>query len=199
MFIKILAFELHRLEPRFGLNGKRGTETLSQDALNYKGIGIGFDPTTNQPITVIDVIAGAGGNDPRPSWQVLNNPAEPSHRAAGKWIQPLPVPGYHTEGPVVITPPVVIQPTDQTVINALQALESQLKRISEQVASLTDEKQHVVAIVQTCVDQLVQTSEAVVKNTAQIDEVTDQLERGFAVDVKGGWAVGNIKGTIKLA
>lgn len=199
LFIKIVAYELNKLEPRFGLNGKRGTDTLSQDALNYKGTGIGFDPTTNQPITVIDVIAGAGGNDPRPSWQVLNNPNEPSHRAAGKWIQPEPVPGYHTSGSPVDPVPPPPPSTAPSIINALQALEQQLKLISQQVADMTDEKKHVVAIVQTCVDQLVQTSQTVAENTAKVEAVTAQLDRGFTVDVKGGWAVGNIKGTIKLA
>lgn len=197
LFIKIVAYELHKLEPRFGLNGKRGSDTLSQDAINYKGVGIGFDPTNNQPVTVIDIIAGAGGNDPRPAWMVLNDPNEASHRGPGKWIQPQPVPGYHTQGPQ-LPPPPGPTPIEPSVINAVQMVESQLKRISQQLADLTDEKKHVVAIVQTCVDQLATTAEAVAKNTERLNTMTDQLNRGFKVDVKAGWPVGNVKGDILL-
>lgn len=198
LFIKIVAYELHKLEPRIGLNGKRGTDTLSQDAINYKGVGIGYDPTNNQPVTVIDIIGGAGGPDPRPAWMVLNDPNEPSHRGPGKWIQPLPVPGYHTSGPVVVPNPPPPPSIEPSVINALQAVENQLKLISQQVAELTDERKHVVAIVQTCVDQLVQSTETVAKNSEKVEAVTAQLNRGFKVDVKGGYLVGNIRGSIDL-
>jgi len=85
-FIKRLAWVLHStVDPRFGLNGKRGNPNdLSDDALNYKGEGPGHDPTNgNAPVTVIDCIGGAGGPNPTPSWQVFDTLPGP-----GAWVQP---------------------------------------------------------------------------------------------------------------
>lgn len=92
-FIRRLAYVLHTtVDARFGLNGKRGNyNDISDDVVNWIGEGVGSDPKTGSPVTVIDVIVGAGGANPQPSWQMLNNPAEPSHRGPGGWVKPEPV------------------------------------------------------------------------------------------------------------
>lgn len=216
LFIKIVAYELHKLEPRFGLNGKRGTDTLSQDAINYKGIGVGHDPTNNQPVTVIDIIGGAGGNDPRPTWQVFNDPN--LHRGPGKWIQPLPVPGYHTEGPQIPPPPP--PPVDTTIVAALQALTAQMKLLTEvneaqrkqldaQTKQLTLQTGQLAELLSRTaqngddfinkmteqVDQY-ETSNASLK--ASVDGMNDRMDRGFKVDLKGKWPIGNVSGDVNL-
>jgi hypothetical protein len=84
-FIRLLAARLHRIDPRFGLNGKRGNPSdISDDVVNYKGEGPGHDPTNNNtPITVIDVIGAAGSPNAYPTWQVFDNLPGP-----GAWVSP---------------------------------------------------------------------------------------------------------------
>jgi len=85
-FIRILASNLHAIDARFGLNGKRGNPNdISDDAINYIGEGPGHDPATGQPVTVFDVIRGAGGPNPQPSWDAINLPGP------GAWVKPMPV------------------------------------------------------------------------------------------------------------
>ncbi len=84
-FIRLLARDLHKIDPRIGLNGKRGNPNdLSMDALNYSGEGPGHDPTNgNAPVTVIDVIGSAGSPAAYPTWQVFTNLPGP-----GAWVKP---------------------------------------------------------------------------------------------------------------
>lgn len=89
-FIKVLACELHKVEPRFGLNGKRGSTTdISYDAINFKGEGTDTDPDNpdnpSGKATVIDVIGGAGGPSPVVAWFSVTNPALPTK---ARWIKP---------------------------------------------------------------------------------------------------------------
>lgn len=102
-FIKILAGRLHRINAKFGLNGKRGNpDDLSDDALNFKGEGPGHDPTNgNTPVTVIDVIGAAGSPGAYPTWQVFDNLPGP-----GAWVKPGPsVPVPPPPPPAPVFPP----------------------------------------------------------------------------------------------
>lgn len=83
-FIRLLAGRLYAIDENFGLNGKRGNpDDLSDDAINYKGEGPGHDPTHgNMPVTVFDVIRGAGGTDPQPSWDKIDQ------AGPGAWVKP---------------------------------------------------------------------------------------------------------------
>jgi hypothetical protein len=94
-FIRLLARDLHAIDPRIGLNGKRGNpDDISDDALNFKGEGAQYDPTnSNSPVSVIDVIGGAGGANPTPQWTTFDD------RHAGAWVKP--------SGAIVVPPPVV--------------------------------------------------------------------------------------------
>lgn len=84
-FIRLLAARCHAISPRFGLNGKRGNpDDISNDCLNFKGEGPGYDPTNgNTPVTVIDVIGSAGSPAAYPTWQVFSNLSGP-----GAWVKP---------------------------------------------------------------------------------------------------------------
>lgn len=89
-FIKALACELHKSDPRFGLNGKRGSLTdISYDALNFKGEGADTDPGNPEnpsgKASVIDVIGGAGGPNPIVAWFVVSDPNSPTK---ARWIKP---------------------------------------------------------------------------------------------------------------
>lgn len=102
-FIRRLAFELYQEDPNVGLNGKRGNPgDLSDDCICYKGQGgQSLDVRTGQRVAVIDVIAGAGGQNPQPAWGEVWDPA--NIPTAATWVQPTPVGGeVPTPGP---TPP----------------------------------------------------------------------------------------------
>lgn len=74
------------MDDRFGLNGKRGNPNdISDDAINFVGEGPGHDPLTGQPVTVFDVIRGAGGPNPEPSWDRIDQ------AGPGAWVKPVPV------------------------------------------------------------------------------------------------------------
>ena len=82
-FIRMLAARLYAIDHRFGLNGKRGDPNdISDDAINYIGEGPGTDPRTGSPVTVFDVIRGAGGTNPQPSWDRIDLPGP------GAWVKP---------------------------------------------------------------------------------------------------------------
>lgn len=106
-FIRIAAYELNsKVDKRIGLNGKRATSTLSQDALCFR-----HDDGRE---SVIDVIAGAGGSSPSIVWSVVGH-----YRRAGdgqKWIQPQPVAGAGTNpsrpDPVPQPPPPAPKPVE---------------------------------------------------------------------------------------
>lgn len=107
-FIRKLAPRLFAEDPHFGLNGKRGDPNdISDDAINFKGEGADIDPTNgNSPVTVLDVIGGAGGPNPQPQWAVVTNPSAPVKAAwvypgevvvePGEPIEPCPNPELHT-------------------------------------------------------------------------------------------------------
>jgi len=111
-FIRLLAAACHAVDPRFGLNGKRGNPAdLSDDALNC------LDPVDGPGRTpdgrrcwVIDVIGAAGGPSPVAQWAQFTDPLSSS----GAWVTPgaavVPAP------PVVVPPPVAVPqfpPRDQ--------------------------------------------------------------------------------------
>lgn len=168
LWIKILAWELHQLDPRWGLNGKRGNPNdLSMDVVNWLGEGVGFDPTRNdRPVTVIDVIGGAGGPDPKPTWQVFNDPT--IHRGPGAWVKPEPVPGYH--GNVPVPPPPPPEEVSTPLINAVQAVENQIKALLASNEKLTK----------------------------SVDNFTRKLDQGFSIKAKAGWPVGDVNGSVTL-
>jgi len=151
-FIKVLASYLHyEVDPRFGLNGKRGDpNNLSWDAINFCGGGPGHDPTGRCPsgLTVIDVIGGAGGPNPTPAWIVFDTLPGP-----GAWVKPERV--HDTGSPRPPTPSPSPAPTPQpapvidlsevltklealvtqqrTLTQSIEALEAHLGRVEEQV------------------------------------------------------------------
>jgi hypothetical protein len=93
-FIRRLAATLHAMDPRFGLNGKRGNPNdISDDAINFDGESFlgDVDPTRgNAPVTVIDVIGGApsgpSGPDGTPAWNPVTDPNVRPTLAA--WVKP---------------------------------------------------------------------------------------------------------------
>jgi hypothetical protein len=126
-FIRRLAWVLHStVDPRFGLVGKRGNPAdISDDALCYDGVSqLGdVDPTRGGvPVTVLDVIGGAGGPTPTAQWGAAG-PATPRPHAA--WVRPEPVGGVSSGGggtPLPAPPAPVPGPDLTPVLVRLEAL-----------------------------------------------------------------------------
>jgi hypothetical protein len=147
-FIRRLAWVLHStVDPRFGLNGKRGDPAdISDDVVCFNGVSVlgDFDPTRgNAPVTVLDVIGGAGGPNPTPQW----GPVGPSPRAA--WVRPEPVGGVSSGGggTPLPAPPVPAPGPDLTrvlarldaLVAATSALRAQLDAIEASSAAAASE------------------------------------------------------------
>jgi len=132
-FIRRLAWVLYQRDPRFGLNAKRGNyDDISDDVVNYIGEGPGHDPRTGQPVTVIDVIVAAGGPNPQPAWNAINQPGP------GGWVQPQPVDGEAPTpepGPSPTPPPPApecrYQPVDPQIMAKLDFLIGRLDEIED--------------------------------------------------------------------
>lgn len=77
-FIILCGRRLYDFDKRFGLNGKRGGNDLSWDAINWN------EPGAHN---VIDVVAGAGSPSATPAWQVTNT--------TGKWFNPYDFSTYY--------------------------------------------------------------------------------------------------------
>jgi hypothetical protein len=147
-FIRRLAWVLHStVDPRFGLNGKRGDPAdISDDVVCFDGVSVlgDFDPTRgNAPVTVLDVIGGAGGPNPTPQW----GPVGPSPRAA--WVRPEPVGGVSSGGggTPLPAPPVPVPGPDlarvlarlDALVAATSALRAQLDAIEASSAAAASE------------------------------------------------------------
>lgn len=206
VWIKLLALELNKSDARFGLNGKRGNPNdLSMDAINYLGEGVGFDPTRNdRPVTVIDVIAGAGGVSPTPAWQVFDKPED---RGPGAWVQPLAVDGYGDvppKNPVDPLPPT--GPTNTDVVNVMTQVVGALKEVIASHERLTQKVeqqiQQNIDATDKLVDQLKITTHYQVESSSQVKDavvgLAERLDRGFKIEAKAGWPVGNIGGSVTL-
>lgn len=120
-FIRRVAWVLHStVDQRFGLNGKRGNyNDISDDVVNWFGEGPGTDPKTGSPVTVIDVILGAGGPDPRVQWGIIDSPGP------GGWVKPEPVGGSSSGGggtPLPAPPSTPPAPDLTPVLKRLDAL-----------------------------------------------------------------------------
>jgi hypothetical protein len=82
-FIRLLARDLHAIDPNVGLNGKRGNpDDISDDALAvFHPEGDVID-RSGRRMAIVDVIVGAGGPNPQPGWASVGGPSP------GAWVQP---------------------------------------------------------------------------------------------------------------
>lgn len=162
-FIRRLAWTLYQTDPRVGLNGKRGNPNdISDDVLNYAGVASGgdYDPTRNNaPCTVIDVIGGAGGPNPVPTW---NHPLTP---AAAAWVQPQAV--EDGDGPVDPPSPPTCGWDDATI------------------TALADAVGDVQAALDAVQDELASQRELAVNLALAVKDIRAALSNGLAVEGQG--------------
>jgi len=131
-FVRILAYELNLRDPNIGLNGKRGSDVISTDALAYR------NPSAPGGAEVIDVIVGATHS---PSWQdatiPVGSPIVPEG-VLGKFIQPVKPAGIGG-GPIDPANPIL----SIDLGPALAPLQQQIAQLTREVAAL---KQQLAAI-----------------------------------------------------
>lgn len=80
-WIQLCAADIHAIDKSVGCNGKRGNpHDLSADALNILCSTADSEGKTPEgyPCAVVDVIAGAGGPNPQPVWNVYTTAVEGS-------------------------------------------------------------------------------------------------------------------------
>ena len=140
-FIRRLAWVLHStVDARFGLCGKRGNPAdISDDAICFDGFSAlgDVDPTRgNVPVTVLDVIGGAGGPNPSPQWGPAG-PATPRPHAA--WVRPVPVGGTSSGGggtPLTTPPSTPPAPDLSGLVKRLDALLQEVSALHRKVDDL---------------------------------------------------------------
>lgn len=105
-WVKLLAADLHAIDPKVGINGKRGDpRNPSMDAINILCDAADSEGRTPEglPCVVVDVIGGAGGPNPTASWSVYNTRIEGS----GAWVKPGPAITLINPKPEPQRPPVL--------------------------------------------------------------------------------------------
>lgn len=186
-FIRLLAADLHAINPRFGLNGKRGNPNdISDDALNYRGEGDQFDPTNgNSPVSVIDVIVGAGGPNPQPGWGLF-----PGNVHAGAWVQPERVtPPVEPQKPPVEPPVPPVPPSrDEELHNRIALVQTGISFLINQYAAQR-------ADIDTLHRQLANTYDQVAHLRLEVQEARAAMNRPLNVELHHR-LLGTIKGTV---
>jgi hypothetical protein len=103
-WITAAAAALHRVDPRFGLNGKRGNPNdISMDVITYR---LGDDPRYT---AAWDVCAACGSSSARVVWNEITNYSTIGQPGTAIWIQPPSV------GPAPPPPTPTPQPTPTPV------------------------------------------------------------------------------------
>jgi hypothetical protein len=191
-FIRLLARDLHAINPRFGLNGKRGNPgDISDDAINYKGEGDQFDPTNgNAPVTVIDVIKDAGWlpgfPDPSPAWGTF-----PGNVHAGAWVQPdsapvePPAPPVEPPAPPVPVPP----PVDTELHNRIAMIQTAMSFLINQIAAQRND-------IEVLHRQLANNFNEVAHVRLEIKEARAAMDRPLTVEIPHR-LLGTLRGTVK--
>lgn len=131
-FTAIACAALHAVDPRFGLNGKRGNpHDTSEDCCAYlddTSLLVGSD---GRRIRIIDFIGAANSKDAHPAW-IDQTQATIANGTTGVWVQPDRV----EPGPVVPTPTPPPQPQPAPPSTDLSAVKAQLASLLEIVQVL---------------------------------------------------------------
>jgi hypothetical protein len=179
-FIRLLARDLHAIDPNVGLNGKRGNpDDISDDALAvFHPEGDVID-RSGRRMAIVDVIVGAGGPNPQPGWASVGGPSP------GAWVQP--------EAVNVPTPQPTPQPTPTPPAidysARLEAIQSSQVFLINQIAQLRNDVKQ----------QQAQTDTAVAKLNAlglEVVDVRNALSNGLGITADG--VARTVLGTVKI-
>lgn len=187
-YIIALVCELRQEDARWHLNGRRGDATrMSWDAINWLGFGPGRDPATGQPVTIIDVIGGAGAPGARPVWQAFT-----SDPTAGAAIVPASCPG--STPPPTPTPQPTPPPVDLSGLTAkVDALSAQVSRLSAQINTSHAALAADIGAVKGVADAAAHDANV---GALAILDVKNWLASGLAVSLRASF-IGTINGEVK--
>lgn len=112
-WIKAVAWALHQIDTRWGLNAKRdGPATdLSLDVVTYR-IG-----PTDRHVLAFDICGACGSSVARPVWSDITNRATVGQPGTARWVKPEPVDGASSGGggaPPTTAPPAPVPGRDYT-------------------------------------------------------------------------------------
>lgn len=133
-WINLAASALHAIDPRFGLNGKRGNANdVSMDVITYL-----LDPSNPRKVAAWDVCGSCGASGARVVWNEITNYATIGQPGTAVWIRPEPVSG----GGVAPTPTPTPTPTPSVdlrpVLDALEALSAKVDALAAKPAPSVD-------------------------------------------------------------
>lgn len=112
-WIQAVAAELHKIDQRWGLNGKRGNPAdISMDVVTFR-VG-----PTDRHVEAFDVCGGCGGGNPSVTWNNITNYATMGQPGTAIWVAP--VVGSDPPPPPPVDPPPTVNL--QPVLDALAAL-----------------------------------------------------------------------------
>jgi hypothetical protein len=181
-FIRLLARDLHAIDPNVGLNGKRGNpDDISDDALAVYTDDGDVTDRTGRRMVIVDVIVGAGGPNPQPGWASVGGPSP------GAWVQPEAV-DAPTPTPQPTPQPIPPSPDYSARLDAIQS--SQVFLIN-QLAQLRNDVLQQHAQLHAAVDKLNALGLEVV-------DVRNALSTGLAIeaDVNLRTPLGTVRGTV---
>lgn len=129
-FIRLLAADLHAIDPNVGLNGKRGNPDDISDDILALFHPPGADPSgytvtdrTGRLMAIMDCIANAGAPNATPAWQNVGGPSP------GAWVRPTAVTPPVPLPPPVPSVPYRAYPQDESTFDAIgRQIEADYKR-----------------------------------------------------------------------
>ena len=152
-FTAVACAALHAVDPRFGLNGKRGNpHDTSEDCCAYLDDTSPLVGSDGRRIRIIDFISGANGPSPSPAW-IDQTQATIAAGTTGVWVQPDRVEPAPTPTPTPSPQPPPAPPsTDLSAIKAqlasllevIQVLVAGQATIGAQVSGLQAELHHLI-------------------------------------------------------
>ena len=131
-FIRICAWRMHKIDPKFGLVGQYGRDRIAQDAVGYKSNRHPADKIGG--LEVIDVVFAAGAEDddpnrPAPQW-IDQTQATLDKAVRHKWIKPAPLFPIPDPAPLPTpAPPIVPTPPTGNFEEQLKALDMRLQEL----------------------------------------------------------------------
>ena len=131
-WIEAVASALHRVDPRFGLNGKRGDpNTLSLDVITYL-----LDPGNPRKVAAWDVCGSCGGSNPSLEWNEITNYATIGQPGTAIWLQPPDLaPPEPPSGPTPPAPPQAPAPAPAPPSIDTAALKAEIAQLRADLAA----------------------------------------------------------------
>lgn len=194
-YIIALVCELRRDDDRWGLNGRRGSyepSRISWDAINWLGEGPGRDPRTGRPVTVIDVIVGAGAPGQRPTWGVINQAGD------GAWIVPESCPdATPTPTPNPTPTPSPETPDHQALMTRIGALEGEIKALRATLSEFAPIVLATAANAERAADQATAAAHDAKQGAEATRVIKDWLAQGLALRLNARF-IGTVTGEVTV-